>query len=311
MNKPIVQTQALSHSYGTRLALDAIHLSVNQGEFFGILGPNGGGKSTLFKILSTLIAPSQGTAFLFGNDVRKNTSEIREQIGVVFQSPAVDKKLTVWENLIHQAHLYGLFGKTSAARIQDLVLRMGLSERAKDLVETLSGGLIRRVEIAKALIHQPKLLILDEPTTGLDPLMRREIWDYLRQLRATDQISVVLTTHLMDEAETCDRICILDHGKMAALGNPTELRRDFNADVITIRTRFPEKMKPRIEEVFGNPVRILSGAICMERKNGHQFVSDLMPVLGEDVESVTVGKPTLEDVFVKATGHPFLETHDV
>lgn len=311
MSAIVVQTQALSHSYGTRLALDAIHLSVNRGEFFGILGPNGGGKSTLFKILSTLIPPSQGTVFLFGKDVRANTSEIRKQIGVVFQSPAVDKKLTVQENLLHQAHLYGLFGKTLAARIQDLMLRMGLSERANDLVETLSGGLIRRVEIAKALIHQPRLLILDEPTTGLDPLVRREIWEYLSRLRASDFISVILTTHLMDEAETCDRICILDQGKMVALGKPADLREDFNADVITIRTRFPEKMKTRIEAVFGNSMRILSGAIRMERKNGHQFVSDLMPCLGDDVESVTVGKPTLEDVFVKATGHQFREIEDV
>ncbi|MCH7702051.1 MAG: ABC transporter ATP-binding protein, partial [Planctomycetes bacterium] len=220
-----VELEALSHRYGDRLALDAVSLQVAPASVFSLLGPNGSGKSTLFRILATLMAPSSGTARVAGLDVRAQRDQVRRRIGVAFQHPSLDAKLTVFENLRHQGHLYGLSGRALRERIRELLDRFALTDRAGDRTETLSGGLKRRVELAKALLHAPQILILDEPSTGLDPAARASLMDHLHQLRDQDGVTTLLTTHLMDEADRCDRIGVLDEGRLVALDGPAELKR--------------------------------------------------------------------------------------
>src|SRR3989338_4259197 len=194
-----VEVRNLSYSYGSRLALNQVSLSVGEGEVFGLLGPNGGGKTTLFRILSTLTPIFHGKIFVFGKDLPSDIVRVRKMIGVVFQAPSLDKKLTVRENMLHQGHLYGLFGKELTLRINEMLERVHLKDRDGDLIEKLSGGLQRRVEVAKALLHRPKLLLLDEPTVGLDPGARKDLWDYLQNLRKNEGTTILLTTHLMEE----------------------------------------------------------------------------------------------------------------
>jgi ABC-2 type transport system ATP-binding protein len=217
-------TNRLTHRYGDRVALDQVCLRVNAREIFGLLVPNGGGKTTLFRILSTLVRPTAGSASILGLDLARDTGAIRRRLGVVFQAPSLDKKLTVRENLAHQGHLYGLSGKSLGERIDHLLLEFNLCDRTRDLVETLSGGLQRRVEIAKCLLHRPEILLLDEPSTGLDPGARIDLWQTLYPLRDQQDVTVLLTTHLMEEAERCDRVAIIDRGKIVAEGAPEELR---------------------------------------------------------------------------------------
>ncbi|HUR38220.1 MAG TPA: ABC transporter ATP-binding protein, partial [Planctomycetota bacterium] len=238
-----VEIDGLTHRYGERLALDGVSFSVRKGEVFGLLGPNGGGKTTLFKILSTALRPTSGSARIEGVDVRDDA--VRRRIGVVFQAPGLDQKLTVAENLLHQGHLYGLRGAALRRRIDEELGRFKLSDRARDRVEKLSGGLQRRVELAKALLHQPEILLLDEPSTGLDPGARRDLWDALRSLKG---VTVLLTTHLLEEAERCDRLAILHKGKLVALGAPLDLRGEIGGDVVTIRAKDAEALAAAIRE---------------------------------------------------------------
>src|SRR5215471_1421318 len=216
----IIEVESLYHRYDDRVALQGISFNVKAGTIFGLLGPNGGGKTTTFKILSTLLKPTSGIARICGIDVSKDSGQVRNLIGVVFQSPAVDVKLTVKENLQHQGHLYGLKGAALSQRITDVMQRLGISDRANDFVEKLSGGLRRRVEIAKSFLHRPPVLLLDEPSTGLDPAARRDLWSYLESLRDREGITIIITTHIMEEAEGCDQIGILDKGKLVAQNTP-------------------------------------------------------------------------------------------
>lgn len=213
-----IELQGLTHNYGTRLALNQLSFTVSPAEIFGLLGPNGSGKTTLFRILSTLMIPTGGLARIQGFDVAREATRIRQHIGIVFQARSLDLKLTVQENLRHQGHLYGLSRGKLKSRIFEVLGRVGLRDRAKDPVETLSGGMQRRVELAKGLIHSPAVLLLDEPTTGLDPGARLDLWQYLRMLRDEEGVTVLVTTHLMEEAEYCDRLAILSEGKLVALG---------------------------------------------------------------------------------------------
>ena len=219
-----ITVENLTHTYDTRCALDHVNFSVYRGEVFGFLGPNGSGKTTLFKILSTLITPTSGVINVFGHDIHTEQKSIRKLLGVVFQRPALDVKLTVIENLRHQGHLYGLRGRQLNHRINELLIQFDLNDRKKDLVEELSGGLQRRVEIAKALLHSPQVLLLDEPSSGLDIGVRRQLSEYLSILAENEDISILLTTHLMDEADECSRVAILDDGRLVALGTPDELK---------------------------------------------------------------------------------------
>lgn len=302
-----ISVRGLSHWYGKRPALEKLDFDVTGGEVFGLLGPNGGGKTTLFRILATLLPVQQGKIDLLGIDVAHEPARIRAAIGVTFQSPSLDRKLTVRENLWTQGYLYGLSGARLRARIETLLERLGLFDRAGDRVESLSGGLARRVEIAKGLLHDPRVLLLDEPSTGLDPGARLDLWRYLHQLRQEAGVTVLVTTHLMEEAERCDRLGILDVGRLAALGTPAELRSSIGGDCVTIQSASPVDLARRIAERFAVRARVVGGQVRVEAERGHDFISRLVEAFGEEISSVTLGKPTLEDVFVERTGHRFWE----
>lgn len=304
MSSPIPAVDVLSvrHRYGARVALDGVGFAVQPGEVFGLLGPNGGGKTTLFQIVSTLLSPSEGTVRVFGDDVVRDAAGARRRMGVVFQHPALDVRLTVLENLRHQGHLYGLRGRDLAARIEDALRRVRLEDRARDMVGTLSGGLQRRAEVAKALLHAPQLLVLDEPSTGLDPTARRDIWQDLQQLRAQRGTTIILTTHLMDEAAACDRVAILDLGHLVAVGSPAALTEAIGGDVVLVTAREPERLAGRIQDRFGLAAELVDGRVRVERDRAHEFITDLVESFPGEIDAVTFGKPTLEDVFVHHTG---------
>ncbi|MBV8771976.1 MAG: ABC transporter ATP-binding protein [Deltaproteobacteria bacterium] len=308
---PAVDIEALSFSYHERRALDNLSFAVERGEIFGLLGPNGSGKTTLFKLLSTLLPLQSGDAFIFGHSLRDGTSELRRRIGIVFQHPSIDRKLTVAENLMHHGHLFGLKGERLHQQSAAMLGWLGLSERKNDLVETLSGGLQRRVELAQAFVHEPELLILDEPSTGLDPAARREFLNYVARLRADKDITIVLTTHHMEEAERCDRLGILHGGKLVALASPSELRAQVGGDVVVIKARNIETLRQEIQLQMQTPAAIVAGCLRIERLRGHEFVRDVVEAFGHQIESVTFGKPTLEDVFVHLTGHQFYAGQEI
>lgn len=305
MSEAAVQVRGLAHRYGEHVALRGIDLEVRSGEIFALLGPNGGGKTTLFRILSTLIPPQEGTAAIFGSDVAREPGAVRHSLGVLFQSPSLDGKLTVEENLRHQGHLFGLRGRDLTDRIQDRLERVRLSDRAGDMVEKLSGGLHRRAELAKAMLHSPALLLLDEPSTGLDPGARRDLRDNLERLRAESGMTVLLTTHLMQEAEWADRIAILDRGKVVALDAPDVLRRSVGGDVIELRAGDPEALSRAIAERFGEGPTLVDGLVRLERPDGPEFLATLLPAFAGQIDSVAMRHPTLEDVFLSRTGHRF------
>lgn len=303
-----IELQGLSHNYGSRLALDQLSFSVAPAEIFGLLGPNGSGKTTLFRILSTLMIPSGGQARIQGFDVAVDPNLVRQHTGIVFQAKSLDIKLTVEENLRHQGHLYGLSGSTLKSRLTDVLRRVALLDRAKDLVETLSGGMQRRVELAKGLIHSPSVLLLDEPSTGLDPGARRDLWQYLRMLRDEEGVTILVTTHLMEEAEHCDRLAILNQGKLVAYGSPFELKSQIGGDVILLETSTPEaaaSLSSRIITEFKVEPTVLGTTIRLEREQGHRFITSVVEAFPGEIESVSVSKPSLEDVFIRRTGHRF------
>jgi ABC-2 type transport system ATP-binding protein len=301
----VIQLENLSHRYDGRLALDGVSFAVQAAEIFGLLGPNGSGKTTLFRILSTLMLPTSGRAVVQGFDAARQPALVRRSIGVVFQSKSIDAKLTAAENLWHTGHLYGLHGDTLKSRVGEMLGRVGLAERADDRVETFSGGMQRRVELAKGLMHRPAVLLLDEPSTGLDPGARRDLWLYLKTLRDEEQVTVLVTTHLMEEAEHCDRLAILSEGKLVALGTPAELRREIGGDVILMEAGDPASLARRIAERFGGNPTVIDGKVRLERENGHRFVTDVVEAFAGEIVSISVSKPTLEDVFIDRTGHRF------
>ena len=303
-----MEVTEVSYNYGEKVALNSLSFSIERGEIFGVLGPNGGGKTTLFKLLCTLMPLQAGAIRIFGDDLRASTIALRRRFGVVFQHPSVDGKLTVAENLATHGHLYGMSGRRLADRSSAMLTRLGLESRANDLVETLSGGLQRRVELAKALLHQPELLILDEPSTGVDPAARREFNNYLAQLRDQDGVTIVLTTHYLEEAERCDRLGVLHQGRLAALDTPANLKAQVGGDVVVINARDSEALQKKITAQMRVRATLVDGMIRVERPRGHEFVRDVVEAFGGEIESVTFGKPTLEDVFVHLTGERFAVT---
>jgi ABC-2 type transport system ATP-binding protein len=313
MNRPAaVEIQSLSLTYpparrgGTgRDALRNISFGVREGEIFGLLGPNGGGKTTLFKILSTLLKPSSGSARIGGLDVQSDPRGIRRHLGVAFQAPSLDKKLTAEENLRHQGHLYGMRGTALKDRISEMLRRVNLEDRSRDLVETLSGGMCRRVELAKALLPRPKVLLLDEPSTGLDPGARRDLWTQLKTLRDERDVTVLLSTHLTEEAADCDRLVLLHEGEVVALGSPDQLTSEIGGDILTVHTRQPDHLLPRIQSRFGVAPTMLDGNIRIEIQAAHRFIPQLVEAFPGEISAISLGKPTLEDVFIRRTGHTF------
>lgn len=301
-----LEVENLSHAYQERRALDNVSFHVSCGEIFGLLGPNGSGKTTLFRILSTLMPVTSGSVRILGHDLATEVKAIRHLLGVVFQHSGLDAKLTVVENLRHHGHLYGLAGKALRYRIWELLEHFGLAERAKERVEILSGGLQRRVEIAKAVLHSPRILLLDEPTSGLDVVVRRQLNDTLEVLARTGNILVLLTTHLLDDAERCDRVGILDMGKLVALGEPDELKARVGGDVVLIESTNSKALDAAIADRFGVSTVLMDNWLRVECKRGHQFARDVVAAFPNEIQSVRFGKPTLEDVFVKLTGNPFV-----
>jgi ABC-2 type transport system ATP-binding protein len=300
-----VEVRGLSFNYRERRALDDLSFTIKRGEIFGLLGPNGSGKTTLFKLLSTLVPLQSGDARILGYDLHADRTSLRRRIGVVFQHPSVDRMLTVSENLMHHGHLFGLKGNSLRERSAALLTWLGLSERAGDLVGTLSGGLQRRVELAQAFLHQPELLILDEPSSGLDPLARREFLNHVSRLRDEQGVTIVLTTHYLEEAERCDRLGILHEGKLVALSPPSELKSRVGGDVVVINARNAENLRQEMQLRMRTQAVMVDGTLRIERPRGHEFVRDVVEAFGDQVESITFGKPTLEDVFVHLTGHRF------
>ena len=295
----------LSHSYGAREALRNVSFVVKAGTLFTLLGPNGGGKTTLFRIVSTLCLTRPGHVKVLGHDVATQGAAVRRLIGVLFQSPSLDGQLTVRENLWCHGHLYGLHARQLTSRIHESLSFVGLTERVNDLVHTLSGGLQRRVELAKAWLLYPRVLILDEPSTGLDPGARREIWDHLDQLRKERGTSIVLTTHLMDDAARSDQVAVLHQGQLVALGSPQELVDEVGGAVILVSSAHLDRLATTIRERFHQRVDIVGGHLRIERANGHEFVAELVRTFPAEIEAITFGKPTLEDVFLHHTGQPW------
>jgi ABC-2 type transport system ATP-binding protein len=309
MPKSILDIQNLSHAYGQRQALQDVSLAIAPGEIFGFLGPNGSGKTTLFRILATLVPPQTGQVLfhLPGQEapwrLPADRDDVRRHIGVVFQSPSLDIELSAEENLRHQGHLYGLRGSELKQRIEQLLTRVGLADRRRERVKQFSGGMRRRVELAKGLLHRPSLLLLDEPSTGLDVAARIDLWRYLREIRDTDSATILVTTHLMDEADQCHRLAIMDRGQVRACDAPAALKERIGGDIITLTSPRPDELRQAIRQRFDIEPEQIDHTLRIERPRGHEFVPQLIEAFPGLIDAVSVGKPTLEDVFIHVTGH--------
>ncbi|HJT25532.1 MAG TPA: ABC transporter ATP-binding protein [bacterium] len=303
----LIEVDNLSYQYGSKTALAGLSFSVGRGEIFGFLGPNGGGKTTTFKVLSTLFSCKPRQVKMFGLDLSKDKIAIRRKMGIVFQLPALDKQLKVRENLEHHGYLYGITGVELQKRIDRDLGRLGLMDRAKDYVKTLSGGLQRRVELAKALLNDPQLMILDEPSTGLDPAARKEFWGHLEALRKEQGMTVLVTTHYLEEADRCDRLLILDKGQKVALGNPEQLKAEIGGEVLRVRAKNPEELMKTIGEKLKVKTLLVGGLIQIEQAKAHNLVAPLLETFPEQILSLTIGLPTLEDVFIHKTGRRMME----
>lgn len=302
-----VSIENVSHFYGKRQALADVSLLIDPGEIFVFLGPNGGGKSTLFRLLSTLMPLRHGSISIYGRTVTAHQHEVRQQIGVVFQMPSLDKKLTVRENIDQQAALYGVAGQTLKERTSVLLEKLELTDRQNDVTEDLSGGLRRRVELAKGMLHSPKVLLLDEPSTGLDPAARQAMWRYLEFLRRDQGVTIVLTSHLLEEAEKADRIAILDQGRLVALDTPDALKDRIGGDTITIRTRQPQALLEKLHNELNLSATEVSEFVRLETEDGPGTIRMIMQSAGDLVDAITLAKPSLEDVFIAMTGRQFTE----
>lgn len=299
-----IEIQNLSFRYGQRLAIDQLNLAIQAKQIFAMLGPNGSGKSTLFRVLSTLEPVFEGNVRLFGANLRDNPNAVRRMLGVVFQSASLDRKLTVLENIKCQAALYGLRGAELTKRVDQVTEQLRLKDRLHEFAETLSGGLKRRVELAKGILHRPRLLLLDEPSTGLDPAARIDLWQALTQLQETDGVSVVLTTHLLEEADKADQLAILDQGKVVASGSPTELRMELGSQVLSIQATDPNEVVQWLAS------QNVAAALHQHhvRATGQEISKLIVPLserFADRVQSITLGQPNLEDVFIEKTGHQF------
>ncbi|MHB8571748.1 MAG: ATP-binding cassette domain-containing protein [Candidatus Dormibacteria bacterium] len=302
MSEAVIEARGLVKHYGQVRAVDGLDLDVTPGEIFGFLGPNGAGKSTTIGMLSTLVRPTSGSALIGGVDVTRDPGGVRARIGMVFQDPSLDGQLTARENLEFHAFLYGLPRDVRRERIAAALAIVDLTERASSQVLTFSGGMKRRLEIARGMLHYPQVLFLDEPTLGLDPQTRASIWTYLKQLRASEGTTIFMTTHYMDEAEFCDRIAIIDRGVIVALGTPEELRSLVGGDVVTVVTDDNQAAAAEIQRAFQLDAAVTGNALTLEVDSGASFVPQLMQALTMPVATVAVARPTLDAVFIKLTG---------
>jgi len=292
----------LKKSYNDIAAVKGVSFTIDRGEVFGFLGPNGAGKTTTISMLCTLLIPTGGRATVNGFDVVKNKLAVRKSIGLVFQDPSLDERLTALENLIFHAMIYGIGKADRDRRIPDVLELVELSGRQNDLVKTFSGGMKRRLEIARGLLHRPKVLFLDEPTLGLDPQTRYHIWEYVQQLIEDEGLTIFLTTHYMDEAENCDRIAIIDDGELIAMNTPEELKESIGGEVVLIVAEDNRKASLEIKDKFNIAVQEVNGELSLKVANGSHFMPELIKALETTVISISLRKPTLEDVFLDLTG---------
>ena len=299
---PAIEVQELQRSFGEFTAVDGVSFDVARGEIFGFLGPNGAGKTTTISMLCTLLRPSGGRAFIGGRDVEREADDVRRQIGLVFQDTTLDDRLTARENLAFHGELYGMARDDIRDRVAEMLSRVGLEDRKDSQVMTFSGGMKRRLEIARGLMHHPTALFLDEPTIGLDPQTRRSLWEYAQSLRDTEGVTIFLTTHYMDEAEACDRIAIIDHGRIIALDTPSGLKARLGGDVVTVSGEDNAAMAREIQERFGIEPRVTDEDVEFRVDHGDQFVPQLFAQLANTIQTVSIRRPTLDDVFVTLTG---------
>jgi ABC-2 type transport system ATP-binding protein len=307
MPESVIEANGLVKKYGDLVAVGGIDLDVHAGEIFGFLGPNGAGKSTTISMLCTLLTPTAGVARVAGIDVVHDPAAVRQRIGLVFQDPSLDDQLTARENLEFHAFVYSVPPPDRRRRIDEMLDMMELSDRASSQVKTFSGGMKRRLEIARGMLHQPQILFLDEPTLGLDPQTRKNIWTHLNELRARKGVTIFMTTHYMDEAEYCDRIAIIDHGTIVALGTPDELKAKVGGDVVTITSQRPDDAADEITNLLGVTPSRDNGTLRMEVEDGKAFVPRLVRELTAPVDTVSLRRPSLDDVFLKLTGRAIRE----
>lgn len=298
----MIEVEELSRNFGRLVAVDKVSFQIAEGEIFGFLGPNGAGKTTTINILCTLLTPTGGRATVNGYDVVKQQSEVRRCIGLVFQEPTVDEYLTAEQNLRFHAYSYRIPKEIRESRISELLELVELSDRRKSKVSTFSGGMKRRLELCRGLLHSPRILFLDEPTLGLDPQTRRHIWDHIMALRQQHNLTIFLTTHYMDEAEHCDRISIIDHGRIIALDTPDKLKDAMGGDVVTLKAEDSDAAIVELQEKYDLAPIIENGTIIFSVPHGEQFLPKLMRSLRSNLLSIGVRRPTLDDVFLRLTG---------
>ncbi|HWH09976.1 MAG TPA: ATP-binding cassette domain-containing protein [Solirubrobacteraceae bacterium] len=307
---PAIEVRDLRKSYGEIEAVRGVSFEVAPGEVFGFLGPNGAGKTTTINMLCTLAKPTGGSALVAGHDVVAERDDVRRNIGLVFQDPTLDGYLTAEQNLRMHAELYGVESGLVPARMKQVLEMVGLWDRRKAQVMTFSGGMRRRLEIARGFLHSPRVLFLDEPTIGLDPQTRSSIWRYIRALQQTEEITIFMTTHYMDEAEFCDRIAIMDKGVIVVLDSPDALKARVGADRVTIQTADDDAAVAALAERFGIEAKIAEGSVTFYVRSGEQFVPRLFAELGVQIRAVSVSRPTLDDVFMAHTGSTIRDAED-
>jgi len=298
-----IEVEALTKAFGRLKAVDGVSFNVPRGEVFGFLGPNGAGKTTTINILCTLLLPTSGRASVNGHDVVKQPRQVQRSIGLVFQDPTLDEYLTAEQNLRFHAYAYHVPGAVREKRIAELLELVELSDRRKSKVSTYSGGMKRRLELARGLLHHPQILFLDEPTLGLDPQTRRHIWEYVLALRSEEDLTIFLTTHYMDEAEHCDRIAIIDYGRVVALDTPDKLKDSMGGDVVTLEAEDNEKAVGELKEKYNLSPEINNGLVTFSVPHGDTFLPEFVRNFSNRLISVSVRRPTLDDVFLKLTGH--------
>lgn len=299
---PIIRVENLVKSYGTLTAVDGISFEVEEGTIFGFLGPNGAGKTTTISVLCTLISATSGKAFINGYDCSKEPSRVRKSIGIVFQDTTLDKDLTAYENLVFHAYLYGVKKSEIKSRVHDALNFVQLYERKDDLVKKYSGGMKRRLEVARGLIHRPRVLFLDEPTLGLDPQSRANLWEFITEMPKRHNVTIFMTTHYMEEAEVCDKIAIIDDGKIIAEGSPEELKKTVGGDVVSLTTKDNNWAMLEIKKMFAIESEEKDGEIYLTTGKGDSCIPELIRGLGDMVLSVKLQRPTINDVFLKLTG---------
>jgi len=298
----VIEVHELGRSFGELEAVKDVSFAVAEDEVFGFLGPNGAGKTTTISMLCTLLRPSAGTATVNGFNIVEQRSDVRRSIGLVFQQTTLDDALTAEQNLRFHAYAYGVPADVRERRLRELLALVELSDRRGDRVRTFSGGMKRRLEIARGLLHHPRVLFLDEPTLGLDPQTRRRIWDYLAHLRMREGLTIFMTTHHMDEAEQCDRIAVIDHGEIVALDTPAGLKAAVGGDLITIDTPDREAAATELRDRFGLEPVVADGTISFQVEGGEAFLPDFVRTFGRPIDAIGLRRPTLDDAFLHLTG---------